>query len=167
MIDWMSGNIMLCSHSKKDVPIDSLACLLEAEYFGTADWSGSHKLARAVNNSSAVVTAFAKTSDLAALGAGEPCTASLDRVPFGVSEANPLMTLKNSHSPRGTAGSLAPAATSKLSLVGFARASSDAAFAATIHNVIVHPAVRHRGIGRNLLSRLTAQVEFAISCSSQ
>lgn len=84
----------------------------------------------------------------------------------GIRCESPHDALKTSHSPRGTAGSLAPAATSKLSLVGFARASSDAAFAATIHNVIVHPAVRRRGIGRNMLARLTAQVVFAISCSS-
>ena len=48
---------------------------------------------------------------------------------------------------------------STLCLIGFARASSDMAFAATIHNVIVHPNARHRGIGRALLRRLTSQVK--------
>lgn len=59
-----------CSNSKKDVPVGSLAHLLEAEYFGAASWSGKDKLARAVNSSTAVVAAFARTEDLNKIRAG-------------------------------------------------------------------------------------------------
>lgn len=117
------------STSRKDVPIEDLAQLLEAERCGAAAWSGRNKLERAVKSSSAVVAAFIRTEELWSLTGG---------------------------APEALTASVAP---SKLALVGFARASSDTAFAATVHNMIVHPDVRRRGIGRSVLARLTAQLK--------
>eukprot|EP00208_Stichococcus_sp_RCC1054_P005773 CAMPEP_0206140728 /NCGR_PEP_ID=MMETSP1473-20131121/10457_1 /ASSEMBLY_ACC=CAM_ASM_001109 /TAXON_ID=1461547 /ORGANISM="Stichococcus sp, Strain RCC1054" /LENGTH=165 /DNA_ID=CAMNT_0053534983 /DNA_START=372 /DNA_END=869 /DNA_ORIENTATION=+ len=48
-----------------------------------------------------------------------------------------------------------------LTMVGFARASTDGAFLGTIHNVIVYPGLRRRGIGTELLRRLTHQLEMS------
>ena len=43
-------------------------------------------------------------------------------------------------------------------LVGYARAVGDDALVATIHDVAVLPELRGRGLGRQLLDRLTKQV---------
>ena len=50
-------------------------------------------------------------------------------------------------------------------LVGFARAVSDAAFVATVHDVAVMPELQDLGLGRQLLQRLTGQVSSgAVGC---
>ena len=65
------------SSSKRDVPIDSLASLLEAEYCGAAAWGGRGKLGAAVEHSSAIVAAYARADELAKLtAAGKSCALS-------------------------------------------------------------------------------------------
>lgn len=49
---------------------------------------------------------------------------------------------------------------SRIILIGFARASTDRAFAGTIHNLIVHPLARRQGIGTTILSRITRQLKL-------
>jgi hypothetical protein len=61
------------STSKQDVHIDSLARLLEAEHCGAATWPGKTKLGRAVHNSSALVAAFMRTTELCQLTGGDQC----------------------------------------------------------------------------------------------
>lgn len=47
---------------------------------------------------------------------------------------------------------------SSLLLIGFARCSTDRAFAGTIHNLVVHPLARRQGIATKVLSRLIHQL---------
>jgi hypothetical protein len=63
--------LLASSTSKQDVQVESLARLLEAEHCGGATWPGKTKLGRAVHNSSALVAAFVRSTELCHLTEGD------------------------------------------------------------------------------------------------